>query len=428
MRLGAVVAIMLLAAMPGAASASDFKVQRGTALLPNPSFEVTLSAGIDYVAPSGPAFVRIINTRLSGTGRSVDGGKQDPDRWMVWLSDASNLTTSFKISRDSSLDDNSVAWELIEYTGETFGVDEFSVRSIGTHVFSTDELGRVSAVVPNVVDDSDVVVIITGQAAASSTDDEVNQGMITAEWDGLQDQAVFQRGALGSDANFSFAVVEFTGTNWTVERVSHTYSTAGIVETETISLLQDIDLGFLHVQQRAQGTSVDQQGAEVWLSDASTVSFLLESSAATASGITSVAWVIENSGNSFRPLRVEHYSGSRASGFAEQDVWTNPVFAVVSIGQASVMGETGRSEGTGQAGDDFPRGSISLELSGVDQVTLTQSDSGAEQNYRFSVVEWPDSQPESVPALTTWGFAVAALVLLCAAMLHLWVSRQYERG
>lgn len=78
---------------------------------------------------------------------------------------------------------------------------------------------------------------------------------------------------------------------------------------------------------------------------------------------------------------------------------------------------------------DLPRFSGQVDgVLGVDQVTLTQSDSGAEQNYRFSVVEWPDSQPESVPALTTWGFAVAALVLLCAAMLRLWVSRQYERG
>ena len=92
---------LLILACAAPVSAADFAVQRGTVVLASGETSLTLIAGSDYSAPSGPAFVRIVNTRLSGTGRTLGGGRQNSDRWMVWLSAASDLTASFSISRFS---------------------------------------------------------------------------------------------------------------------------------------------------------------------------------------------------------------------------------------------------------------------------------------------------------------------------------------
>jgi len=63
--------------------APDFKVQRGETLLYNTT--ATLTAGVDYTAPASAsnAFIRLVNTRLSGAGKDSGGGTQGPSSWMT---------------------------------------------------------------------------------------------------------------------------------------------------------------------------------------------------------------------------------------------------------------------------------------------------------------------------------------------------------
>ena len=256
------------------------------------------------------------------------------------------------------------------------------MRGVGSLPFGSSDTFVESGSITGVLLDSDVVVVVTGQAAESSTSDAVNTGMITSDWNASSDRAVLKRGASGNAAMVSFAVVEFTGVNWSIHRSTHVYDSAGVVETESIPPVTSLDHAFLHVQQRTSGTGVDDQGAEVWLSDTSTVSFLIEPTVTTPGGVTSVAWVVANSGDAPSPLHVRHYSGLRSPGGAEEDVWAEIISPVLATDRSSIFGETGRSSGTGA---QFPRGAIQLALTSSDEVTLTQSDSGATQAYRFSV-------------------------------------------
>jgi hypothetical protein len=110
--------------------------------------------------------------------------------------------------------------------------------------------------------------------------------------------------------------------------------------------------------------------------------------------MSSVLWVVQSSSTAPFGLGVDHYSGSRASGFSEGDAWTEPVSAVRQLDSASVLGETSISAGSGTS---TPRGWINLSLSADDTVDLSRSDTGQPNDYRFQVVNWPLG---AVPAVT----------------------------
>ena len=90
-------------------------------------------------------------------------------------------------------------------------------------------------------------------------------------------------------------------------------------------------------------------------------------------------------------MNVQHISGTKLINTgSEPDTWTENIpTPVLSITNTAIMGENADSTGGGTA---YPRGAIALELTADDTVTLTRSDNGQTQNYRFSVVEFPKEQ------------------------------------
>ena len=51
--------------------------------------------------------------------------------------------------------------------------------------------------------------------------------MSVSDWDAGLDQPTFTRGDADGVAAVSYVVVEFTGANWNVQRVEHTYTASG---------------------------------------------------------------------------------------------------------------------------------------------------------------------------------------------------------
>ncbi len=374
----------------------EFNVQHVCTTIPDSSFSVTHTAGTEYTAPSGEAFVRIVDTRLTGNGNTDTGvpPNHQVEDFTVYISDATDLTTQIVFTRNDNpgAEDTRICYEIIDYIGLSDSDNAIKVldRNVVTYVSGSTTVTGAS-IAPD--DDTDVVVFITGQAGDENGNTQWGETMSTAEWDATNDQPIFTRGqATGSedDNDLSYAIIEFTGANWNIQRIEHTYSGTGL-ETATaptdFTAVGSVSKTFLHTQ-HISGTDsgLDSQGEEAWLSAVNEISFDLEDSASFG-GIVTVVWIIENTQGSGTSLNVQHLSGTISGGAYVPD---NPFpisipISVRAISESAIMGENGRTSGGGTA---YPRGAIAFEITAVDTVTGYRSDEGNTQNYRLSVVEF----------------------------------------
>lgn len=372
-----------------AAQTNDFYIQRGYTIIQNGQTTATITAGTDYAVPTGQAFIRIINTRLTGTGRTNGGSNQNMKDFSVYISNPENITKSITFTRAGTTNSTRIAWEIIEYKGAAGGVNEIKVKNAGTMSF-TNEFQKDTPPVSGITNDNNVVVFITSQNSSYTGKKYWGAALFTSEWLAASDSARFIRDDIGdsSNTNLSYAVVEFSGSNWKIQRVSHTYSTAGNTETETITPVGSLNKVFLHCQLRHGPNleGIDEQGQECWPSENNKISFMLQNNATVKH--TGVAWIVENIQSGSSEMNVQQISGTRNTMGSKEDTWIQAISPVASIANTSIMGESARSSGTGTS---YPRGSISLNLISQNSVEMKQSDDGEMQYYRFSIIQWPTS-------------------------------------
>ena len=104
--------------------------------------------------------------------------------------------------------------------------------------------------------------------------------MVTSSWNSGTDQPVFTRAeTLGTNlCDVSYAVVEWTGSNWAVQRITHDFTSAA-TQTETITSVGDRSRAFFHTQQRNTNCgacdNADNIGSEVELVDPTTIEYRL---------------------------------------------------------------------------------------------------------------------------------------------------------
>jgi hypothetical protein len=369
----------------------DFKIQHGNTTIADLSTTNTLTAGVDYTAPSSAskAFVHIVSTRLSAAGNTTGGGTQTPDNSMAWIDDTNPITSSIVFERGGSTGDTRITYEIIEYIGSAGGANEIVVRE-AAEINTTTATATTSAI-SGISNDNDVVVFITGQGTSAITSADMDRGLFTSEWLPATDQAQFTRGD-GTDTGYvSYAVVEFTGSNWrNVQREEHGYTAAATWEYETIdTTLLDIGKTFIHVQTRSTTGNLDEQSGEVYLPSTTQVAFYLESGASL--NPTNVVWIMENTQSDANAISVARYNGTRSAG-AEPYYENLTIGAVSNMDTTSIWGESARSTGTGTAA---PRGNLGLELTATNTVELFASDNGQTQNYRYEIVQWPSSTSTS---------------------------------
>jgi hypothetical protein len=366
----------------------DFEIQRGTVTISGTS--ATLTAGVDYVAPlaSTSAFIRITNTNHTGAG-STASGIQNADDVTAYIQNPSNILSSVTIARPSTATGNTrVSWEIIEFIGEAGGDNEMIVRSQTAATYGTSDIVATGTSVSGVVDDTDVVVFITGQLNPHTATTSYNTGQSTSLWSSQTDEPVFTRGDTGGNASIvSYAVVEFKGPNWVIQRSEHTYTAAGVTETEPITALNSLSRSFIHTQKRLgpNATGTDEFGDEVWLSSIGFVSYVLEAGATSPSGQTSVTWIIENTQTSGGVVDVTRSNGS--SG-----ILASPTTISVPIGKtltdftnASIL-TNARSASTSFA---YPNPITGVTIASTTHYELWRSAASTTLTYRTEIVEWP---------------------------------------
>lgn len=366
----------------------DFKIQHGVAIVTGTG--MTLTAGVDYTAPASTSSAFVLITGLDNTGSgytTAGGGVQNARDVTAYISDSSDLTASFTIGRSTgSINNTYVSWEIIEFVGVPGTDNEAIVRGVGTVAMGTAALTASGSPVPTVASSSKVVVFITGQNNGNAGRALYYSSQVTSAWNPSTKVPEFTRGATGSNAiQVSYAVVEYTGINWNVQRVEHTYAAAGVTETEAIMPVNSLSRTFTHVQKRlgAFGNVADF-GHEVWLSSIGAVSFKLEAGASTPTAHASVVWVVENTQTSTGRMKVSRYVGSTNGG-------VEPVTNVVGITPVSAVNNTsvfgvGRAVG---ANTSFPRPLAGIDLTSSTTFTVWRSEATALLTYRVEILEWP---------------------------------------
>ncbi len=366
----------------------DFRIQRGSVQVSGTSAVVL--AGTSYVAPASTsrAFVRITNTHYTGAGHTV-AGAQNTDDVTAFISNPGNLATSFTIARPATaINTTRVDWEIIEFIGQPDTDNEIVVRETNTINFTTTGLVATGTVVSGTIDDSKVVVFITG---LQNPDPVRNYyaSQVTSEWDAATNRPIFRRAAAGAAAvSVSYAVVEFRGVNWNVQRVQHTYTAAGVVQTQAITAVNSLARTFLHTQRRVGATvNVVHFGDEVWLSSIGVVSFQLEAGASVAVEQTSVAWVIENTQTGNGAMRVQRSAGNTTGGTAPLSLSVSFPTPIEALNNTSI---TGNSRAAG-ANTTYPRPIAGLLLTSTTTFQIWRSDTGSLLTYRIELIEWPVS-------------------------------------
>jgi hypothetical protein len=363
---------------------ADYKIQRGRTVIGGTT--ATISAGVEYTAPSAAntAFIRITNSHHIGAGNTTGGGRQNADDVTAYISNPDNIFTSITFQRAGAVDNTAIDWEIIEFIGQPGTDNQIVVRDVGVQTFSNIELVATgtSAVV---TDDADVVVFVTG-VKNLNTSRNYYAGQVTTDWAGDTNEPVFTRGATGGAAiEVSYAVVEYVGDNWKIQRVEHEYSSAGTTETEAISAVNSLARTYVHAQKRLSSyVNVDELGHTVWVSSVGAVSFAIDGGATAASQF-SVAWVVENTQTGLGAMNVQRTNGVTSNGVEPLTVSVDIIDPLELENNGSIFMNTRAS------GGDFnhPHAIAGARITSTSTYELWRSDTGSALTYRTEIVEWP---------------------------------------
>jgi len=137
--------------------------------------------------------------------------------------------------------------------------------------------------------------------------------------------------------------------------------------------------------------------------------------------MTTVNWIIENKKGTETVMKVQHLDGTRTGG-AVEDIFVILIpTPVASLSTTSIWGENARSTGDLP---ESPRGAIALQLTALGTVTGYRSDNGETQTYRFSVVEYPQSEEciggdSSLITVDEWTFSCITYDVLDPGIVNL---------
>ena len=343
---------------------------------------MTITAGTDYTAPASlaKAFIRVMSSHHTGTRIETGDSNVQQQAGTCWINNPGNLLTSITFQRYGAATDTlTINWEIVEYVGAGGGANEFVVRGQGIDSLTTAEDASTTGTISGISTVADCVAWITGQGAANlSTIGREAMHIASINDLGAGDVTItLTRERQNAEAStVSYALIEFVGSAWTVQRATHTTTTPGTEETETVSTVGDIANAFVHHQFKVGGELCDDDGCRAWLSAATTVSFQTDSG---ASAVDSVAWVMQNAS-----LVVTRFTGTDATNAS----WNHDV---TSAGLADLAKTTLEEVGVtvNQATSSFAAEIVAARLTSTTNVELRRSRVLATSTYRFATVVWP---------------------------------------
>ena len=373
---------------------ADFKIQRGVATILVNTASITITAGTEYTAPSAltAGFIRIVSSTQSGATPAVAADASSrPGRSSCYISNPGNLLTSIIFTRaDATATATAmrVSWEIWEYIGTAGAANEFIVRAQNTETMA-DGVQTVARVISGVVTAADLVVFITGQAHNGvSSGNTWSSYLATSNYLSGSTSIELDRDHSANAFIGSWAAVEFTGSNWTVQRIAHTFVAVSTNETETLTDVGAVTRTMTHPQLAlSTNTGTGSLNSMVsWVNSTTQATFFIPG--ATVNGRRAVLWVISNSQTDGTPMAVQQVSASRAAQSASPDSWNDTITAVADTTTTSFAGVTSYSDSTTTSAH---RGFADINPSLTNTTTVGNWRGRHEPTttYRYEVVEWP---------------------------------------
>ena len=188
----------------------------------------------------------------------------------------------------------------------------------------------------------------------------------------------------------ALAVVEFTGSNWTVQEIDHTWSAAGTNEVEVITSVGDWESAFIVSSMRMPVGQVDDRevGWNVWPDAANPdqVFFRLRATHSDPTNATSVAYVARNP-----YMKVGHYDSITGSapdlpaGAASPQVETVDVEVVEDLANTAVIA----TADTFGASPNYPRGFWNYRMLTETTIEFRRGRHNALSDFAAQVIQFP---------------------------------------
>ncbi len=373
---------------------ADVKIQTGTVTLADTVASATITAGVDYTAPASlsRAWIEIVATHPVSDGvDSLYSGQLG--RNAAIISDPTTLLSSITFQRSVATNPVTLHWRIVEYTGAAGGPNEFVVRRTPRLSLTTT---TATAAVTGVVADADVVPILTSvsdiNGAAGRLD--LQSALCTPSYAGGTLTAT--RIDTTVDVDVTYAVVEFTGTNWAVQRIEHVYTSADVNEPETLSVDVVSARSFIVPSMRLSNIADAGSFAQLIELTDTAVNFQIRSASTDAVG---VVYVVESADATAATQR-----GSvtmTVTGAANQSV-SQAVTPVGALDAARVVLTGGEA-----IGPDIGCALVGGQLSTTAQLDLHRGDASADALVNYEIFEFPttsaaDTTPPTIsnPTLT----------------------------
>ncbi len=365
-----------------AEASNEVKVQRGVSTIAAGATTVTLSAPADFaaVASLNNSFVRITNSQHTGAGSTTNQTARQVCAHIMFTA-----PDTIVITRSNNTNATRVYWEIVEYVGAVGGPNEFIVRNQGLATFAPTGL-NVNVAITGAVTQAKLAVYVTGVLDPRSSAANYASNLVTSSLVNLT-TARFDRGVQNNNAVIvSYAVVEYTGANWNVQRIEHVYSAAGAAEAQPLTSDVWPAYSFLHAQKRNAGAlyGTDEYGHQLWISSVNRLSCQLRAGASTPGSQYSVAWIVYN--NYVRTVKGNGTIAAGAAGNLTGTVSFSPAIDDPTLIRSSVFWNNDCSD----TGTTFPNPILGITLSATNQITYWRADGATRTNdYRYEVVVWP---------------------------------------
>lgn len=362
-------------------------VQRGSVTFPGDSAttSVTITAGVDYTAPSSNSIIYITGIHTTGSGISASFNGRT-DRNTVFISNITNIGTSITFTRYSSASSpEQVDWEILDFNQlpTTHSVVVRLAESLSLlPIANTVNNGTI---VSGVVNNAHVVPVICSQSSVDNGRTNLPTAMNYLTWDSTNQRVVATRGATSTNSwlNLAYAVLEFTGSAWNVQSVVHDFTSGLTPETVTLgTALGSTSQAFIWPQY-ACDNAVGSQAyymAAAWISSTTQITFEVNSVPATTKHV--VAYVVEDTTGA---LNVQHISGSLTATTTSKN---DTIATVPDISRTSL--NTGAlAYFTSGTATDNNEGLFGIKLTATNTVTIDRGVAANAFIYKYDVITWP---------------------------------------
>lgn len=228
----------------------------------------------------------------AGNGRA-SGGAQD-DTLANVCTEAQLLdidTVRFTDSTASSSFNNLVGCHVVEYRGPNGGPNEVIVRAV--KVFSSTAQSFDSSAISGISDINKCVPFTFLRSGINNQTVGEHFAAVEIVNDGTNNVVrVTKQAAAGNTLFVTCYVVEFVGSNWTVQKVDHTFAGAGANEDVAISSVGNVADAFIYTIPKLTNSRPDRSTFYAWLSSTTNLRHWL--AATTGTNPRVISWVISN--------------------------------------------------------------------------------------------------------------------------------------